>query len=180
MTENEDKSQIDEDKTKNLVITNSLKEWGRVFELVVLSTLDSNNWKVSSQGFGGEKRFDWGPDIMTSEEELYESRNDTKIWKRGSIWWQHLLAGGMAGAVSQTCTAPLDTIMLFMQAYGSSGGGKSLTRRLSSKNAPQGSNTLIKSTSKIRYSFVMIMDLYLLCSHLRTMAFLTWFHIVFL
>ena len=139
MTKDEDTTLSDEDKTKTLSNTNPLQEWGRVLELVAINTLDSNNWKVSAQGFGGEKRWDWGPDIMTSEEELYESRNDAQVWKRsGSIWWQHLLAGGMAGAVSQTCTAPLDTIMLFMQAYGSSAGGKSLTRRLSSKNAPQG------------------------------------------
>ena len=117
--------------------TNSsyVKEWVRVLEFVILKTLDSGNWKLSSQGFGAEKRWDWGPDIMSSEEELYDARNDKKT---GSIWWQHLLAGGVAGTVSQTCTAPLDTIMLFMQAYGSSSGGRSLTRRISSKNAPQG------------------------------------------
>ena len=134
----------EKDKTKNIRTPNDnsnlayikeAKEWVRALELVTLKTLDSSNWKVSSQGFGGEKRWDWGPDIMSSEEELYDSRNDKKT---GSIWWQHLLAGGVAGTVSQTCTAPLDTIMLFMQAYGSSSGGRSLTRRISSKNAPQG------------------------------------------
>ena len=114
-----------------------VKEWARVLEFVILKTLDSGNWKLSSQGFGAEKRWDWGPDIMSSEEELYDARNDKKT---GSIWWQHLLAGGVAGTVAQTCTAPLDTIMLFMQAYGSSSGGRGLTRRISSKNAPQGKN----------------------------------------
>ena len=138
MTEGENKSEL-ENKTKDIPAGNSLKEWGRVSRLVLLNTLDSNNWKVSAQGFGAEKRWDWGPDIMTSEEELYESRKNVKKWSElGGAWWQHLLAGGVAGAVSQTCTAPLDTSMLFMQAYGSSAGGKSLTRRLSSKNAPQG------------------------------------------
>ena len=138
MTTDDDKLQNDNEKQNISPTLKNVKEWGRTLELVVLNALDSNNWKVSSQGFGGEKRWDWGPDIMTSEEELYESRNNNKLWKGQSIWWQHLLAGGVAGTVAQTCTAPLDTIMLFMQAYGSSSGGKSLTRRLSSKNAPQG------------------------------------------
>lgn len=30
-------------------------------------------------------------------------------------WWRHLAAGGMAGAVSRTCTAPLDRIKVFLQ-----------------------------------------------------------------
>ena len=140
MTADDEKIDSDNEKQYTSPTLKTFKGWVRALELVALNTLDSNNWKVSSQGFGGEKRFDWGPDIMTSEEELYESRNDNKLWKGQSIWWQHLLAGGVAGTVAQTCTAPLDTIILFMQAYGSSSGGKSLTRRLSSKNAPQGNN----------------------------------------
>lgn len=30
-------------------------------------------------------------------------------------WWRHLAAGGVAGAVSRTCTAPLDRIKVFLQ-----------------------------------------------------------------
>ena len=150
MAKEEDKIHNEQHEEKSSSTIKELQELGKALELVVLNTLDSNNWKVSSQGFGGEKRWDWGPDIMTSEEELYETRNDKKLWEGRSIWWKHLLAGGVAGTVSQTCTAPLDTIMLFMQAYGSSGGGKSLTRRLSSKNAPQGIVTN-HDTNKIKY-----------------------------
>lgn len=31
------------------------------------------------------------------------------------MWWRHLVAGGLAGAVSRTCTAPLDRVKVFLQ-----------------------------------------------------------------
>lgn len=31
------------------------------------------------------------------------------------MWWRHLVAGGVAGAVSRTSTAPLDRIKVFLQ-----------------------------------------------------------------
>lgn len=31
------------------------------------------------------------------------------------MWWRHLVAGGVAGAVSRTCTAPLDRAKVYLQ-----------------------------------------------------------------
>ncbi|XP_075229750.1 calcium-binding mitochondrial carrier protein SCaMC-2-A-like [Lycorma delicatula] len=35
-----------------------------------------------------------------------------------SLWWRHLVAGGVAGAVSRSCTAPLDRIKIYFQVHG--------------------------------------------------------------
>lgn len=46
------------------------------------------------------------PDDFT-EEEIHTG-----------MWWRHLVAGGVAGAVSRTCTAPLDRLKVFLQVRG--------------------------------------------------------------
>ncbi|KAH0535851.1 calcium-binding mitochondrial carrier protein SCaMC-2 isoform X1 [Cotesia glomerata] len=46
------------------------------------------------------------PDDFTSNEMIT------------GMWWRHLLAGGLAGAVSRTCTAPLDRIKVYLQVHG--------------------------------------------------------------
>lgn len=41
------------------------------------------------------------------------SENEIKT----GMWWRHMLAGGIAGAVSRTSTAPLDRLKVFLQVY---------------------------------------------------------------
>lgn len=42
----------------------------------------------------------------------------TEIELRSGDWWRHLMAGAAAGAVSRSCTAPLDRLKLFLMVSG--------------------------------------------------------------
>lgn len=52
--------------------------------------------------------FDVGESLMVPDEFTAEE-------KKTGMWWRHLVAGGGAGAVSRTCTAPLDRLKVLMQ-----------------------------------------------------------------
>jgi len=39
----------------------------------------------------------------------------TEKERKTGMWWRHLVAGGMAGIVSRTMTAPLDRLKVMMQ-----------------------------------------------------------------
>lgn len=51
---------------------------------------------------------DVGENLMVPDEFTVEE-------KQTGMWWRHLVAGGGAGAVSRTCTAPLDRLKVMMQ-----------------------------------------------------------------
>lgn len=48
-------------------------------------------------------------------EDLNVPDDFTQSEMQTGMWWRHLAAGGVAGAVSRTCTAPLDRLKVFLQ-----------------------------------------------------------------
>lgn len=60
--------------------------------------------------------FDVGENLTVPDEFTVEERQT-------GMWWRHLVAGGGAGAVSRTCTAPLDRLKVLMQVRSKTGLG---------------------------------------------------------
>ncbi|XP_051980904.1 calcium-binding mitochondrial carrier protein SCaMC-2-A [Xyrauchen texanus] len=87
-------------------------------------TIDWNEWKKDPSQQPAENIpeiilywkhstiFDVGENLMVPDEF-------TKEEHMTGIWWRHLVAGGGAGVVSRTFTAPLDRLKVLMQVHGS-------------------------------------------------------------
>ncbi|XP_029440184.1 calcium-binding mitochondrial carrier protein SCaMC-3-like isoform X1 [Rhinatrema bivittatum] len=94
---------IDKDDT----MTIDWHEWRDHFLLNPLQNVEEviHYWKHSTVLDIGE--------CLTVPDEFSEKE------KRTGIWWKQLIAGGVAGAVSRTGTAPLDRLKIFMQVHAS-------------------------------------------------------------
>ncbi|KAI0218393.1 Calcium-binding mitochondrial carrier protein SCaMC-1-A [Lamellibrachia satsuma] len=56
--------------------------------------------------------------IIDVGESLLVPDDFTEQELQTGMWWRHLLAGGAAGILSRTCTAPLDRLKVILQVHG--------------------------------------------------------------
>lgn len=90
---------MDQDGSLNI----SYDEWRDFLLLAPSSNIEEliGYWRHSTY-------LDIGED-MNIPDDFTQSEMQT------GMWWRHLAAGGVAGAVSRTCTAPLDRLKVFLQ-----------------------------------------------------------------
>lgn len=94
-------SRIDDDNSLDI----SFEEWRDYLMFHPSSNIDDiiEYWRQESY----LTQMDHGEDVGDISDRLF-----------AGIWWRHLLAGGVAGAVSRTCTAPLDRLKVMKQVHG--------------------------------------------------------------
>ena len=57
----------------------------------------------------------WRIDTFTDYSDTAIPKDFTQNEKQSGLWWRNLVAGGCAGAISRTCTAPLDRVRIYLQ-----------------------------------------------------------------
>ena len=72
----------------------------------IFSTVPSSMWGINNSFL--LQYLDIGEDLNVPDDF-------TPSEMQTGMWWRHLAAGGVAGAVSRTCTAPLDRLKVFLQ-----------------------------------------------------------------
>jgi len=94
-------SRIDDDNSLDI----SFEEWRDYLLFHPSSNIDDiiEYWRQESY----LTQLDHGEDVGDISDRLF-----------AGIWWRHLVAGGIAGAVSRTCTAPLDRLKVLLQVHG--------------------------------------------------------------
>lgn len=94
-------SRIDDDNSLDI----SFEEWRDYLMFHPSSNIDDiiEYWRQESY----LTQMDHGEDVGDISDRLF-----------AGIWWRHLVAGGVAGAVSRTCTAPLDRLKVLLQVHG--------------------------------------------------------------
>jgi len=97
-------SRIDDDNSLDI----SFEEWRDYLLFHPSSNIDEiiEYWRQESY----LTQLDHGEDVGTP--------GDISDRLFAGIWWRHLVAGGIAGAVSRTCTAPLDRLKVLLQVHG--------------------------------------------------------------
>ncbi|XP_078387178.1 mitochondrial adenyl nucleotide antiporter SLC25A24-like [Cetorhinus maximus] len=99
-------------------------------------------------------------DDITNCEEFLENKEPEK-------WWGHLIAGGTAGGVSRTVTAPFDRLRVLMQVYSSrnnklkiSGGIKSMIKEGGVSSMWRGNLTnILKIGPELAFKFMAYEEL---------------------
>ena len=71
---------------------------------------------------------------------------DTEL--QTGMWWRHLVAGAAAGAVSRTCTAPLDRLKVMLQVRYSI-SQKVILQVAASKNQIKYARIIIQTSNKL-------------------------------
>ncbi|XP_060654175.1 mitochondrial adenyl nucleotide antiporter SLC25A23 isoform X2 [Drosophila nasuta] len=78
------------------------------------STAGVQSWLISVMLLG--RKYSMNKDVyLDIGEDMNVPDDFTQKEMQTGLWWRHLVAGGIAGAVSRTCTAPLDRVKVFLQ-----------------------------------------------------------------